>query len=62
MNILRKILTGFTVILMIIVLFYIDYSNLSWSNNYSNYIGLITGLCIILSVILSNHYEKKRGS
>ena len=44
---------------MIVILWYVDYDNLSFKNNLSDFIGLITGILIILAVILSNRNIKK---
>ena len=39
-------------ILIIVALFYVDYSNLSWSNNRGYYLAVINGiLLIILNVV-----------
>lgn len=58
---LRNILIFITIGLMIVVLFYMDFSNLSWTNNHSDFIGLITGLLLIGSMLLSNSYERKQA-
>ena len=45
---------------MIITLTFIDYNDLSWTVNKSNYLGLITGIVIIATAIYSNRYESKQ--
>ncbi len=42
-------------ILMIIHLAYIDYHNLSWAHNESPYIGIISNICLLTSLILTNY-------
>ena len=37
----------------------IDYSNLSWSNNTGSYLGIISMICIIISMVLSNRHQRK---
>lgn len=54
----RTIIAIAAFILMIITLVFIDYENLSWAANKSNYLGLITGVVIIGTAIYSNNYEK----
>lgn len=38
----------------------IDYKDFSWSNNAGNYLGIISMICVILSMILSNLHENKQ--
>jgi len=59
MKILRKGIIIIVIVLMIAILWYMDYDNLSFKNNLSDFIGLITGILIILAVILSNRNNKK---
>jgi len=59
MKILRKGIIIIVIVLMIVILWYVDYDNLSFKNNLSDFIGLITGILIILAVILSNRNNKK---
>ena len=55
----RTIIAILTFLLMIITLIFIDYNDLSWAVNKSNYLGLITGIVIIATAIYSNRYERK---
>ena len=40
-------------------LFLTDYDDLSWSNNVGSYVGIISMICIIISMLLSNLFESK---
>ena len=57
----RIIIAIIAFILMLLTLTFIDYNDLSWSVNKSNYLGLITGVVIIGTAIYSNNYEKKQA-
>lgn len=57
----RIIIAIIAFILMIVTLTFIDYDDLSWEVNKSNYLGLITGVIIIGTAIYSNNYEKKQA-
>ncbi len=50
----------FATVIIVIQLSITDYSDLSWSNNSSKYLGIIVMLGIILSMILSILGEKKK--
>ena len=54
----RKIIIIAALAIIIIDLFFFDYNNLSWANNRSNYLGLISGILIIISMIFSNKFGK----
>jgi hypothetical protein len=61
---MRKLRFGlivFAITMIIIQLSITDYSDLSWSNNSSKYLGIIVMLGIILSMILSGLDEKKKS-
>ena len=61
MNKLRNILIIATCILvLIVVFFYMDYSDLSWSNNRGSYMGIINGIVIIIINIVANRIDMKR--
>jgi hypothetical protein len=51
----------FAIIIIIGQLIIIDYINLSWSNNGGSYLGIISMICLIISMILSNRYEKNES-
>jgi len=51
----------FAIIIIIGQLIIIDYVNLSWSNNGGSYLGIISMICLIISMILSNRYEKNES-
>ena len=42
-----------------ITLFYLNYSDLSWSNNKTNYIGIISCMLLIFTNIMANREEKQ---
>ena len=56
----RTIIAVIAFVLMIITLAFIDYNDLSWSVNKSNYLGIITGILIIITAILSNRKDIKQ--
>jgi len=45
-----------------IVFFYIDYKDLSFKNNRSEYISIATGLFLASVMYLSNKIEKKENN
>jgi uncharacterized membrane protein len=55
----RNILLILWCILFIVNLFYIDFSNLSWSNNKSSYIGIFVCILGIVSMVVGNKDEKQ---
>jgi len=60
MNKLRIILILFATILIAFTLvFYTDYSDLSWSNNRGSYLDFISMLLLIIAMISSIISEKK---
>ena len=56
----RNILIGFFCIFFIGCFFWLDYSNLSWSNNRSTYIGFVVCILNIVVMIMSNRQEKRK--
>jgi len=54
-------LVVFAIIIIIGQLIIMDYINLSWSNNGGSYLGIISMICLIISMILSNRYEKNES-
>ncbi len=52
----------FAFILLIGQLTVTDYSDLSWSNNAGSYLGVLSMICVIVAMIGSNHYEKKKNN
>jgi hypothetical protein len=60
---MRKFRIGsilFAVIIIIGQITLIDYSNLIWSRNAGSYLGIFAMICVILSMIFSNRYEKRK--
>jgi len=51
----------FAIIIIIGQLTIMDYINLSWSNNGGSYLGIISMICLIISMVLSNRYEKNES-
>jgi hypothetical protein len=62
MNRFRTGLMVFAITIMLVHLITMDYVDFSWESNGGNYLGIFSMTCIILSMILSNRYEKKRLS
>lgn len=55
----RRILMVIVLILQVIMLTQINYTDLSFKTNKFNYLSIVTGICIILTLYLSNKKEKK---
>ncbi len=55
----RNVMAGIAALLIILTLYFLDWNDLSWSKNYSNYIGIISMGCVIVAMILSNRHEEK---
>ena len=56
----RLWLIAFAVLMIIGQLIWTDYHDLSWSNNAGSYLGIISMIFIIISMILSNRHESKQ--
>ena len=54
----RVLMISIAVILIIAQFIIIDYSDLSWSKNAGSYLGIISMILLIISVIGSNRYDK----
>ena len=62
---MKKFRIGFIVIAVIVIIVTItllDYNNLSWSNNRSNYGSIILMIVIIIGMLYSNWHEGKTKS
>ena len=57
----RTLVFVFSVIAIIGHLIAMDYQNMKWSQNDGSYIGIFSMICIIISMILSNRYEKRKA-
>jgi cytochrome c oxidase subunit IV len=55
----RIVLIIIAVIVIIGLLTAVDYSNLIWSKNSESYLGIISMICVIIGMILSNRHEKR---
>lgn len=55
----RIIMAFIFLILIALILVFIDYKDLSWHANRSNYIGLLSGVFGIASLLISNASENK---
>ena len=49
----------FAVVVIIVQLGVVEYTDLSWSVNAGSYWGIISMILLIISMIYSNRYEKK---
>ena len=59
---MKKFRNGLMIIasIMIIVQFiYIDFKDLSWSKNAGSYLGIVSMIFLIISMILSNRHDQK---
>ena len=61
MNRFRSGIVVFASAVIIVQLIITDYSDLSWSNNAGSYVGIISMICVIISMVLSNRHEEKEG-
>jgi hypothetical protein len=61
MNLLRNILALIFLILIIITLFFVDYSDLSWHTNRGNYIGILSGILGIFTIVVSARRRNEVG-
>jgi len=55
----RTILIIIASLVVFVQLASIDYARWSWSNNVWNIVGIFSMVCIIISMILSNRYDRK---
>lgn len=55
----RNVLIVIGMLLFAISFLLMDFSDLSWSANSGNYIGMFSMLCLIMGMISSNIYGKK---
>ncbi|MGZ2368153.1 hypothetical protein ACXR6G_00020 [Ancylomarina sp. YFZ004] len=59
---MRKFRIGlitFAVVIIIGQLGVVEYTDLSWSENAGSYLGIISMILIIMSMIYSNRYDEK---
>ncbi|MCT4590829.1 MAG: hypothetical protein N4A71_23600 [Carboxylicivirga sp.] len=59
---MRKFRNGlilFATVFIIVHLVFIDYTNLGWSENSGNFLGIFSMVLLIISMVYSNRYEKK---
>jgi len=49
----------FAVVMIVVQLGVVEYSDLSWSVNAGSYWGIISMILLVISMIYSNRYEKK---
>ena len=58
----RKLLmTIIALFLLLILIFQVDYSNLSFANNKTTYISIISAILLILALYFSNRIEMKKN-
>ena len=61
---IRKLRIGLMIFAVIIIagqMTVVDYVDLSWSKNAGSYLGIISMILLILSMIYSIRYEKKNA-
>ena len=61
MKILRKGLIGVGIVIIAVGLILLDYTDLSWSENKTNYGLILVGLLGITSMIYSIQHDQKTG-
>ncbi len=55
----RNVMAGIAALLIILTLYFLDWNDLSWSNNFGNYLGIISMLLLIMAMVLSNRHETR---
>ena len=60
MKTLRRILAAIALVLAIWAVTMVDYSNLSWQSNHSNYIVIIMGVTAAFNLLLMDMYKAKK--
>jgi hypothetical protein len=59
MKTFRLSLVAIATFLLVVIVVNMDFSNLSWKNNHSDFIGIISSLLLIISMLLSNRNDRK---
>lgn len=54
----RRWLIAFASIIIIVQLFFVDFKDLSWSNNAGSYLGILSMVSVIISMFFSNRHDK----
>jgi formate hydrogenlyase subunit 3/multisubunit Na+/H+ antiporter MnhD subunit len=60
---MKKFRVGLIIVAIIIVivnLTFIDYSNLNWSENSGPYLGIMAMICVIFAGLVSYRYDKSK--
>jgi len=55
----KRNLILFIIALMILMLIFIDHNATDWKANWGNYLGIITGIILVASLLFSNTSSKK---
>ena len=55
----RLIMVGISIVLIMVSLFYLDFSDLISKSNLGSFLGIISMILIIIAMILSNRHEAK---
>ncbi len=55
----RIVILILALVLLIVNIYSLDYENLQWSNNQSNYLGMFSMSLCAVAMFLSNRYEMK---
>jgi hypothetical protein len=56
----RAILMVVSAVLAIATLFRINYNDLSWEENSSKYLGIISNACVFIAMYFTNRSEKRK--
>lgn len=62
MNKLRTGLIVFAILLIIAQVVLLNFDNLSWKENYGNYLGIASMVLLIYSMIMSNRHDLKSNA
>jgi hypothetical protein len=56
----RRLLMFLMLAITLSLFFFIDYSDLSFRNNKTEYSSIISGILLVLSMIMSNRHDAKK--
>lgn len=62
MNKLRTGLIVFAILLIIAQVVLLNFDNLSWKENYGNYLGIASMVLVIYSMIMSKRHDLKSNA
>ena len=62
---MNKIRIGILILTIIVIcgefIFVLDFNDLSWSKNAGSYLTIISGILLIVSMIISMKYDKRKS-